>query len=283
MLDGARIFHININCSDLTASRAFYVEGCGLVEGVRTTPDDVQSGTAFGLDRARWDAWILVGVKGFDGGAIDLLEWHQPRPIGTPPHDVIEAGFQRVGIEVSDLERAITNIGAHGGVVADTGDGSRLATRPERRRLVRDPDGVTVELIDGPATRLTFVAVTCGDVERSVAFYRALGFRDLKRTPAGEVPMEAPSAGDVRLMLTGFEAATVRTGAPRPANALGMWRVALLLPDLDHAVAALRTANIELLSDPQAMSMGPGVPDLRFVCFRGPDHEVIELIESPAA
>jgi hypothetical protein len=57
--------------------------------------------------------------------------------------------------------------------------------------------------------------------------------------------------------------------------------MALLLPDLDRAVLALRAAGVELLSDPQAMSMGPGVPDLRFVCFRGPDHEVIELIELP--
>jgi hypothetical protein len=29
------------------------------------------------------------------------------------------------------------------------------------------------------------------------------------------------------------------------------------------------------------MAMGAGLPELRFVCFRGPDHEVLELIESP--
>jgi hypothetical protein len=55
----------------------------------------------------------------------------------------------------------------------------------------------------------------------------------------------------------------------------------LLLPDLDAAVARLRAAGVVPLSDPQGMAMGPGVPDLRFVCFRGPDHEVVELIESP--
>lgn len=282
MLDGARIFHININCSDLAASRAFYVEGCGLVEGVRTTPDEVQDGTAFGLDRARWDAWILVGGHGFDGGAIDLLEWYKPAPVGAPPVPG-DTGFERIGAEVSDLDVAIAKIAAHGGLVADPGDGPRLAHRPERRRLVRDPDGVAVELIEGRMTRLTFVAVTCTDVERSVAFYRALGFRALERTPAGEVSMEAPSQGEVQLMLTGVDASMVRAAAPRPANALGMWRMALLLPDLDRAVAALRAADVELISDPQAMSMGPGVPDLRFVCFRGPDDEVIELIETPAA
>jgi catechol 2,3-dioxygenase-like lactoylglutathione lyase family enzyme len=53
ILAGARIFHVNINCSDLARSREFYVEGCGLTEGVRTTPAETQSGAAFGLDRAR--------------------------------------------------------------------------------------------------------------------------------------------------------------------------------------------------------------------------------------
>ena len=63
-----------------------------------------------------------------------------------------------------------------------------------------------------------------------------------------------------------------------------MWRAALLLPDLDRAVSALRGAEVEMLSGlSQVMSMGPGLPELRFVCFRGPDHEVIELIEEPQA
>ena len=62
-----------------------------------------------------------------------------------------------------------------------------------------------------------------------------------------------------------------------------MWRCALLLPDLDRSVGAVRAAGVELLSDPQSMAMGPGLPELRFACFRGPDHEVIELIEQPAS
>src|SRR3954447_8877520 len=100
MLEGARIFHVNVNCSDLARSRAFYVDGCGLTEGVRTTPEVAQSGVAFGLDTARWDAWILVGEKGFEGSAIDLLEWQEPRPEGAAPAALFDTGFQRIGIRV---------------------------------------------------------------------------------------------------------------------------------------------------------------------------------------
>ena len=100
MLDGARIFHVNVNCSDLGRSRAFYVDGCGLTAAARTTPEHAQPGIAFGLDRARWDAWILVGANGFDGGAIDLLEWQEPTPTGAPPAALFEHGFQRIGVRV---------------------------------------------------------------------------------------------------------------------------------------------------------------------------------------
>src|SRR4051794_10894595 len=115
ILEGARIFHVNVNCSDLAKSRDFYVHGCGLAEGVRTTPAAAQPGLAFGLDRARWDAWILVGTNAFDGGAIDLLEWQEPAPTGAAPAALYESGFQRLGLSVPDLEVAIAQAAAFGG------------------------------------------------------------------------------------------------------------------------------------------------------------------------
>jgi catechol 2,3-dioxygenase-like lactoylglutathione lyase family enzyme len=300
LLDGARIFHVNINCSNLARSRDFYVDGCGLVEGVRTTPQETQSGVAFGLDRARWDAWILVGGNGFDGGALDLLEWQEPAPTGAAPTALYEAGLQRVGLAVPDLDLAIANACARGGSVwSDPLTHEIPGGGAVRIVLMSDPDGTALELVEGDTSRLSFVGSTCSDLERSVAFYASLGFRERARFPTTtsaaphlhvdgpvtmvEVLMTAPGRGEVHLMLVGFVQPAVRATTPRPANALGMWRIALLLPDLDRAVAALRAADIELMSDAQAMSMGPGLPELRFVCFRGPDHEVVELIEAPTA
>ena len=297
MLDHARIFHVNVNCSDLERSRAFYVDGCGLGDGARTTPERTQPGTAFGLDRARWDAWILVGTQGFDGGAVDLLEWQEPAPTGTPPHALTEAGFQRVGLSVRDLDHAIEQAAALGGTVwSDPNVHHAPGGNDIRIVFVSDPDGTALELVEGDGRGLLFVAVTCVDLVRSVAFYWSLGFEELARFGSAhesgahlrvdgpvamqEVLMGAPD-GHVHLLLAAFEEPAARPSSPRPANALGIWRVALLVPDLDDAVAALRGAGIALLSEPAAMAMGPGLPELRFVCFRGPDQEVIELIEQP--
>jgi len=62
-----------------------------------------------------------------------------------------------------------------------------------------------------------------------------------------------------------------------------MWRAAFLVADLDGAVDELARLEVDTISAPGAMEMGPGLPTLRFVCFRGPDGEVVELIEQPAS
>jgi hypothetical protein len=85
----------------------------------------------------------------------------------------------------------------------------------------------------------------------------------------------------VVLILAGFSTPTPLPAAERPANMLGMWRCALFVSDIDAACASLTASGIETMSPPVDMEMGPGMPALRFVCFRGPDGEVLELIEQP--
>ena len=61
-----------------------------------------------------------------------------------------------------------------------------------------------------------------------------------------------------------------------------MWRCTLLVTDLDAAYAEMDRLGIATISAPTTMAMGPGLPDLRFFCFAGPDGEVLELIQAPA-
>lgn len=298
-LDGARLFHVNANCSDLERSRRFYTDGLGLTVGAHTAPETTQPGAAFGLDRARWDASILLGPRAYEGGAIDLLQWHEPTPTGAPPARLNETGFQRLGLRVPDLDATIDRVRTYGGSVwsepfAHTLDGGGQI----RLVLVGDPDGTAIELIEGGPAAVSFVAITCADLDRARAFYRALGFREVARYPSentdgthlridGPVAMEevvlaAPGGGDVLVMLVGFRTPPYAAAESRAANALGMWRAAFLVADLDAAVAELERERIETISAPVSMAMGPGLPTLRFVCFRGPDAEVLELIEQPS-
>jgi catechol 2,3-dioxygenase-like lactoylglutathione lyase family enzyme len=298
LADG-RIFHVNVNCTGLDRSRRFYVEAIGLTEGVRTAADHAQPGAAFGLDRARWDAWILVGPRAFEGSAIDLLEWQEPAPQGAPPARFEACGFQRLGLIVTDLEATIDRVHALGGSIWSDPFSHAIHGGGEIRLVMaNDPDGTALELIEGDAARVAFVAVACADLDRSIAFYRALGFRDVARFPSTnddgahlhvqgpvefeEVLLRAPTKSEMNVMLVGFSKPSPVPGEARPANSIGMWRAALLVTDLDAAYRELGRLGVTTLSPPTAMTMGPGLPELRFVCFPGPDGEVLELIEQPA-
>ena len=298
-LSDARLFHVNVNCSSLDRSRRFYTEGLGLTIGAHTAPESAQPGAAFGLDVARWDASILLGPRAYDGGAIDLLEWHEPLPVGKPPGSLAETGFQRLGLHVPDIEAAATQVVAFGGSVWSD---PQVHTPPKgteiRIVLASDPDGTAMELVEGGPAALSFVTVACRDLDASLAFYARLGFGEVARfasdNPDGshlridgpvamdEVVLRPAGGGDVMLILVGFRNPTAVVTKPRPANALGMWRAAFLVTDLDAAFAKLAGQRVDTISEPVSMAMGPGLPELRFMCFRGPDAEVVELIEQPS-
>jgi catechol 2,3-dioxygenase-like lactoylglutathione lyase family enzyme len=120
-----------------------------------------------------------------------------------------------------------------------------------------DPDGLAVDVRPG-TPGLTGVTVACTDPERSAAFYRALGLGGFVEVVEG-----------------------VGTGPPR-ANTVGIWRLALGTDDIAADVAELGRTGVRCLSDPVEMSMGPGLPVLRFVLFPDPDGTMLELIERPA-
>jgi catechol 2,3-dioxygenase-like lactoylglutathione lyase family enzyme len=297
-MDDARIFHVNVNCTDLARSHVFYAEALGLDPAVRTAPAAAQPGAAFGLERAWWDAWVLVGTNGFDGGAIDLLQWREPTPAGRPPASLLECGFQRVGITVPDLDAAVARVQEHHGAVWSAPAAHALPDGTSVRLVMaNDPDGTAIELMEGDGPRVTFVSVVCADLDYSLAFYLALGFTERARfssdtadgthlrvagpVATDEIMLRAPGGGEVGIVLVGYRVPGPRRAAERPANATGIWRTALLVGDLDAACAELDTLRIPTLAPIVSLAMGEGLPELRFVCLRAPDGEVIELIEQP--
>lgn len=298
MLGDARLFHVNVNVSDLERARAFYVDGLGFDLGARTTPETDQDGAAFGLDRARWDAVILTGRKGFEGSALDVLEWSTPPAFGAPPAGPTATGWQRLGIGVPDLAATMDALVAAGGELWGAPLVHSSAAAPEVHLVhASDPDGVALEIFEGRGPQLAFVSVVSADVARSRSWYEALGFECVGSFPSAgddgaalrvdgaysftEHLMRPPGGGEAAIMLVGFDEPRATVAPPRAANELGMWRVAFLVSELDAKVAALEAAGIGLLSPVAALAMGPGLPELRFVCFRGPDGEVLELIETP--
>ena len=139
------VAHANVNCTSLGRSLPFYRDVLGLTPLIHTAAAP-QDGSGFGLSGdVSWDAWMMADAGGMASTAIDLLEWKTPAPAGRPERDARHLGFSRLRIGVEDPDRASD----------------------------RDPDGVLLEIVAAPATRLLAVAVGCRDLERSLEIGRA--------------------------------------------------------------------------------------------------------------
>ena len=113
------------------------------------------------------------------------------------------------------------------------------------------------------------------DIDRSVAFYRALGFEEKRRSPIGDdainVFMGLPEDGDEpRLELT------FNIGRTEPYEiGTGYGHIAITSPDLDGTLAELAKQGIEPERPPYTVSR-----EGSRICFvRDPDQYRVEIIE----
>jgi len=294
----SHVFHLNVNCSDLGRSLAFYGDALGLTAGTHTVPP-AQPGAAFGLDVAQWDAWILNDDRRFGGVAVDLLQWLEPKPVGTPPLPN-QLGFARLGFTTADLDATHARLRDAGAARLTEPHEVTMEGAPTMRTFVAtDPDGTAIEFVSGNAERFSFVAVNCSDLDRSVAFYSdVLGFHPRVRFAPGPRDETAlglgPGAewemaylddprGDAR-----FAVDLVQWKSPAPtghpsseANRLGPFRMALMTDDIDRDYADLSARGVACMTPPAVLDMGPGLPMLRALLFPDPDGTMLELIETP--
>lgn len=122
---------------------------------------------------------------------------------------------------------------------------------------------------------LIHVCYRITEIERSVAFYRALGFREMRRYPIGEeainVYLGQPEDGpEPRLELT------YNIGRPGPYDlGDGYGHIAVSVPDLEATLATLETSGIRPERPPYSVG-----DDATLLCFvRDPDGYRVELIE----
>jgi lactoylglutathione lyase len=112
------------------------------------------------------------------------------------------------------------------------------------------------------------------DIDRSLAFYRALGFEEVRRLPirdeAVNVYLNQPGDGaEPRLELT------YNFGVDHYEIGTGYGHIAIDTPDLDAALAELAGQGIEPERPPYTVSEGGS----RLCFVRDPDGYRIELIE----
>ena len=126
-------------------------------------------------------------------------------------------------------------------------------------------------------TGIAHVGIRVHDLERSIAFYRVLGFTKTIG-PIGPEPvaiLDHPSGVEINLVLNAPSADEPNILMDVPVKHPGITHIALHVPDLEAARATVEAAGIFLSGGP--LQFGPGK---RGFFIRDPDRNVIELHEA---
>ncbi|MDG2305772.1 MAG: VOC family protein [Candidatus Binatia bacterium] len=141
------VFHLAVNCTDFTRSRAFY-EALGF-QVVWEVPEEGtdEIAAACGLTEYKIRG-ALMALPG-ESTLIDLLEWQAPRDHTPPYPDIARLGIARIALHSTDLEADMAElkkmdvefIGPPATVAALGAAGTRFV-------CFKDPDGTILELVE---------------------------------------------------------------------------------------------------------------------------------------
>jgi catechol 2,3-dioxygenase-like lactoylglutathione lyase family enzyme len=293
-----RIFHVNVNCTDLDRSLAFYRDLVGLTATTRTRPAAPQPGGAFGLKQVQWDAWMMRSEGGPNSPVLDLLEWTVPAPVGEPVRDPTALGFNRLCIATPDVDAQHERLLAAGADVwSEPVEVELPGGRHTKMFVCSDPDGTQLEFVSGRDNRLSHITINCADVDRSTRYYAdVIGLTPLitiePTTQAARLfrlerdgrlrasLLQDPGSGFIVELVEWIDPAP-RPIPPRVANDLGIFRMAWITEDIDADYDTLDEAGVECYAPPATLAMGPDLPAVRALFWNDPDGACLELIESP--
>ncbi|MFP6836299.1 MAG: VOC family protein [Pseudomonadales bacterium] len=172
----------------------------------------------------------------------------------------------------------------------------------------RDLDGVLYKLMEtapphGDADAdmhliaMPYIGINVSDLETSLAFYHAIGYTDSKRLPETGTIEEARAYGlDQAFRIKGVDISLGRgdhhvlrlvqwitpynddPAYPPPVNHIGIDRIALVVPDLDRAVAILTAQGVDFLSEVAPCCSGTGEDEFGIVHAIDPDGVFLELV-----
>ncbi len=141
------VFHVNVNCTDLDRSRAFYEKvGFKVVTelGVGGSPS-MLTGLDLPADGKARAVLMMLEPDKPRGTRIDLIEWINPPTSGSTPPTLNHVGMARMALWTIGIDAEYERLKAEGiefmSPPVQMGPTVRFC-------CFRDPDGTVLELID---------------------------------------------------------------------------------------------------------------------------------------
>ena len=314
--------HFNTNVSDFAASRAFYSElGFETLSGFPDTNTQAMA-RAIGVSTpTSYDGSLgeeaggyllhgeLIGLAGFKGGLIDLIEFTIPKSDEPRYARLNHLGMARAAMYTTNITADHAYMQQKGveflAAPTSRSDGSLFA-------IFKDPDGTWYELIELPGEksdrkpedqathieRLAHVSINVSDFERSRAWYQMLGYELTARLPATDsievaraMGFDEPFQIDGAILTHPADDSTIELvqwitphdperAYPLPVNHLGIGRIALATEDIAADVATLKAQGVMFVSEITPCCSGPDSWG-SIVAFHDPDGAIVELVEQP--
>jgi len=287
-----RFLHSNYNCRDTGKLTRWYGELFALKPVMESTSEGAP-GDPFGMYQSTSSS--VVFLYDHRGGrratSLELVAWTQPPTSGSPYPVPWNYGIHSYGFSVPNVSE-----------VARQADvlGSGAVKTLEQGLLLRDPEGLAVEVVAGAGDRAEahHMRLVCADLDRSVEWYENIGMKpapqavvvagnelwegDAEHTLEREVGVVAADDPTYSLILSSW------TGPPPigPSYAMpfhqGLYRMAIAVDDVHAAYESLRREGIA--KQPPYTFTLPGTPltnGLTILFIRDPDGVLVELVERP--
>ena len=143
-----RIFHFNINCSDIEKALEFYQKlGFQIILDFREGMESKEMADAFGLDVADLKGVHLRIGDNANATRIDLLEFKNPPPTGKPYPHLYHTGIARMCLKTTNIEEDYQNLKAKG--IEFISEPKLLPGTTVKIVCFKDPDGTFIELLEG--------------------------------------------------------------------------------------------------------------------------------------
>jgi catechol 2,3-dioxygenase-like lactoylglutathione lyase family enzyme len=153
VMSGARLFHVNLNVTDLDRSIAFY-RLLGFEVLVRMTWDEDttrQAALAFRIDPNEAEFALMRIGNNADSPCLDLVQWRTRPTTGRPYEQPNHTGIFRFMIHVEDVHEIIAKLREAG--IQPVGEIVRATPvqgqAPTTMFCVADPDGIMVQVASG--------------------------------------------------------------------------------------------------------------------------------------
>ncbi len=301
--------HFATHTGDFERARAFYrMLGYSTGQGGFPLTNTHQMARALGMfDICQYElvkGEVITLPGSLNTASIDLLQFKVPFN-NDPPYELPNhLGMAYAALLTTDLGRDVAFLKAQG---------VRFLSEPygipgDRFVFFRDPDGVLYKLMEtapphgDPAKdmhliTMPYVGINVSDLPRSLAFYRSLGYTDSKPLAEAGTLEEARAYGlDRPFRIRGADVALGRGDRhvlrlvqwldphdpappyPAPINHIGINRIALIVANLDDAVARLKAPGARFLSEIAPCCSGTGNDEFGIVHVIDPDGVFIELV-----